>query len=166
MERKTADRVRSHVCVPVCTENARGVAVPASAAGKTAGVKSRGPGQTGVGLSLGTIMTSCSVTLTSHFTSLKSGVVAVQSRSHVQLFGTPWTAARQASLPAISQSLLKLMSIELVMLSISSSIIPLSSCLQSFPASGFLLISLFFASGGQSIGASTSASVLLMIIHD
>ena len=41
---------------------------------------------------------------------------AVQSLSHVQLFVTPWTVARQASLPfTISQSLLKLMSIESVM---------------------------------------------------
>ena len=42
-------------------------------------------------------------------------VVVVQSLSHVQLFGTPWTAARQASLSITnSRSLLKLMSIELV----------------------------------------------------
>ena len=41
---------------------------------------------------------------------------AVQSLSRVRLFATPWTAARQASLSStISQSLLKLMSIELVM---------------------------------------------------
>ena len=41
---------------------------------------------------------------------------SVQSLSHVQLFATPWTAARQASLSITnSQSLLKLMSIELVM---------------------------------------------------
>ena len=36
---------------------------------------------------------------------------------------------------------------------ISSSVIPFSSCLQSFPASGSFPISQFFASGGQSIGA-------------
>ena len=42
-------------------------------------------------------------------------VAVVQSLSHVQLFVTPWTAAHQASLSIInSQSLLKLMSIELV----------------------------------------------------
>ena len=39
---------------------------------------------------------------------------------------------------------------------ISSSVIPFSSCLQSFPASESFLMSQFFASGGQSIGASTS----------
>ena len=47
---------------------------------------------------------------------------------------------------------------------ISSSIIPLSSYLQSFPASGSFPISWFFTSGGQSIGAS--ASVLPINIQD
>ena len=48
---------------------------------------------------------------------------------------------------------------------ISSSVVPFSSCLQSFPASGSFPVSQkawFFASGGQSIGASASASVLPM----
>ena len=89
----------------------------------------------------------------------------VQSLSRVQLFVTPWTAARQASLSfTISQSLLKFMSIESMMPSnISSSVVPFSSCLQSFPASGSFLRSWLFASGGQSIGAS--ASVLPMNIQ-
>ena len=43
---------------------------------------------------------------------------------------------------------------------ISSSVIPFSSCLQSFPASGSFLVSWLFVSSGQSIGASASASVL------
>ena len=61
--------------------------------------------------------------------------------SHVWLFATPWTAARQASLSITSSwSLLKLMSIELVMPSISSSVIPFSSHLQSVPASGSFLM--------------------------
>ena len=47
---------------------------------------------------------------------------------------------------------------------ISFSVIPFSSCLQSFPASGSFTISQFFASGGQSI--EPSASVLPMTIHD
>ena len=51
-------------------------------------------------------------------------------------------------------------------LTISSSVIPFSSCLQSFPESGSFPGSLFFASGGQSIGASPSASVLPMNIQD
>ena len=47
---------------------------------------------------------------------------------------------------------------------ISSSVVPFSSCLQSFPASGSFPVSQFFASGGQSTGAS--ASVLPMNIQD
>ena len=43
---------------------------------------------------------------------------------------------------------------------ISSSVIPFSSCLQSFPASGSFLRSHFFPSGGQSIGVSASALIL------
>ena len=43
---------------------------------------------------------------------------------------------------------------------ISSSVIPFSSCLQSFPASGSFQMSQFYASGGQNVGASASASVL------
>ena len=49
---------------------------------------------------------------------------------------------------------------------ISSSVVPFSSCLQSFPASGSFLMSQLFTSGGQSTGASTSASVLPMNIQD
>ena len=49
---------------------------------------------------------------------------------------------------------------------ISSSVTPFSSCLQSFPASGFFPMSQFFTSHGQSIGASASASVLSMNIQD
>ena len=49
---------------------------------------------------------------------------------------------------------------------ISSSVIPFSSHLQSFPASGSFPMSQFFASGGQRIGVSTSASVLPMNIQD
>ena len=92
----------------------------------------------------------------------------VQSLSHVQLFTNPWPAARQASLSfTISQSLLKLMSNESVTPStISSSVVPFSSCLQSFAASGSFPMSWFFASGGQSIGASASASVLPVNIQD
>ena len=45
-------------------------------------------------------------------------------------------------------------------LTISSSVIPFSSCLQSFPASGSFPMSQLFATGGQNIGASASRSVL------
>ena len=79
---------------------------------------------------------------------------SVQSLSRVWLFATPWTAARQAS-PSItnSRSLLKLMAWSWwCHPTISSSLVPFSSCLQSFPASGSFPMSRFFASGGQSIG--------------
>ena len=49
---------------------------------------------------------------------------------------------------------------------ISSSVAPFSSCLQSFPASGSFQMSQFFTSGGQSIGVSASASVLSMNIQN
>ena len=47
-----------------------------------------------------------------------------------------------------------------------SSVIPLSSCLQSFPASGSFEMSQLFTSGGQSIEVSASTSVLPMNIQD
>ena len=49
---------------------------------------------------------------------------------------------------------------------ISSSVVPFSSCLQSFPASGSFQMRHFLASGGQSIGVSASASVLPMNTQD
>ena len=49
---------------------------------------------------------------------------------------------------------------------ISSSVIPFSPCLQSFPASGSFQMSQFFTSSGQSIGVSALASVLPMNIQD
>ena len=48
---------------------------------------------------------------------------------------------------------------------IKFSVIPFSSCLQSFPVSGTFLMIQFFALGGQSVGASASASVRLMNIQ-
>ena len=93
--------------------------------------------------------------------------VVVQSLSCVQFLTTPWTAALLASLSfIISQSLLRLMSIESL---ISSNhlilFIPSFSCPQSLPASGSFPMSRLFPSGGQSIGASASASVLPMNIQ-
>ena len=49
---------------------------------------------------------------------------------------------------------------------ISFSVVPFSSCLQSFLASGYFLTSRLFTLGGQNIGASASASVLPMNIQD
>ena len=95
-------------------------------------------------------------------------LVVAQSLSHVQLFVTPWTIARQASLSfTISQKLLKLTSFESVMTSNRLVLCcTFSSCLQSFPASGSFPVSQFFASGGQSIEASASASVPPMNSQD
>ena len=72
--------------------------------------------------------------------------------SHVRLLVAPWTAACQASLSFTnSWSLLRVMSIELVMLSNHLILCcPFSSCLQSFPASGSFPISWPFTSGGIS----------------
>ena len=99
--------------------------------------------------------------------SLSESVNSAQSLS-VRLIGTPWTAAHQAS-PSItnSQSLHKFMSVESVMPSNYLILChPPSSHPQSFPASGSFLMSQLFASSVQSIGASTSASVLPMNNQD
>ena len=93
---------------------------------------------------------------------------SVQLLSHVRLFVTPWTAARQVSLSITnSRSSLKLTSIELVMpfnhlilchpFLLMPSIFP---SIRSFPTSQF------FISSGQSIEASASASILPMNIQD
>ena len=77
------------------------------------------------------------------------------------------TAACQASLSfTISWSLLKLMSIESMMPSKHLILcVPLLLLLQSFPASGSFPVNGLFTSGGQSIGASASASVLALNIQ-
>ena len=81
------------------------------------------------------------------------GVVVVRLLSRVRLIATPWTAAHQAPLfSATSQSLLKSMCFESVMLSNY----PSSSCPQSFPVSWSFPMSWFFSSRGQSIRASAS----------
>ena len=93
---------------------------------------------------------------------------SVHSLSHVQLFATPWTAAHHASLSITnSRSLLKLMSIKSVMpsnyLILCHPLLFLSSIL---PSIGSFPMSQFFASGGQSIGVSASASVLPVNFQD
>ena len=85
-------------------------------------------------------------------------VAVIESPSYVWLFATPLNIACQAPLSfTIFQSLLKLVSIELVML--SNHLIlwsPFSSCPQTFPALGSFPTSQLFPPGGQSIGASAS----------
>ena len=103
------------------------------------------------------IIINCSVQLSSF-----------QSRSHVWLFATPWTVVLQASLSIITPRVYS----NSCPLSqwchppTSSSVIPFSSCLQSFPASGPFQMSQFFPSGGQSIGVSASTSVLPLNTQD
>ena len=97
-------------------------------------------------------------------------VQSVQSLSHIQLFETPKTAQHQASLSITnSWSLLKLGSIELVMSSNHLILChPLLLLPSIFPSIRVFTMSQFFPSGGQSIGASASASasVLPMNIQD
>ena len=85
-------------------------------------------------------------------------VVVIQPLSHVSLFATPWTTVCQASLSlrACSNSC---PSCWWCHPTISSSVTPFSSSLQSFPASGSFPVSRLFASSSQSIGVSASASV-------
>ena len=80
---------------------------------------------------------------------------------------TPWTTASHACLSfTIFWSLLKLMYIEsMIHLTISSSVIHYPSCPQSFPSSESFPMSQLFTSGGQSIGATASASVFPMNIQ-
>ena len=84
------------------------------------------------------------------------------TQSYPTLCSRLWTAARQASLSfTVSWSLLKFMSVEF-----SSSAVPFSSRLQSFPASGSFPVSWLLASGGQSTGASASTWVLVVNFQD
>ena len=90
-------------------------------------------------------------------------LVVAQALSRVRLSVTPWTAACQASLSITnSWSLLKIMSIELVMpsnhLILCCPLLPPSI----FPSIRVFPVSQLFASGGQRIGASASSSVLPM----
>ena len=92
---------------------------------------------------------------------LREWFVFVQLLSHVWLFATPWTAACQVSLSfTMSWSLLKFMSIKSVMpsnhLILCRPLLLLPSVL---PPPWPLPVSHLFASGGQSIGASASASI-------
>ena len=81
---------------------------------------------------------------------------------------TPWNTARQASLSNInSWSSPNLCPLSLwCHPTISSSVVPFSSCLQSSPASESFQMSQLFASGGQSIGVSALTSVLPMNTQD
>ena len=92
---------------------------------------------------------------------------SVQLLSHVQLFVTPWTAAHPpcpSPTPRVYPNSCPL--IQWCHPTISSSVIPFSSCPQSFPAWGSFQMSQLFASGGQSTRVSASTSVLPMNTQD
>ena len=95
-------------------------------------------------------------------------LTSVQSLSRVQLFATP---VLQHTGPPCPLPTPRLYSNSCPLSqwchpAISSSVIPFSSCLQSFPASESFPVSQFFPSCGQRIGVSASASVLPMNIQD
>ena len=93
---------------------------------------------------------------------------SVQSLSRVQLFETPWIAARQASLSITNSGVYSNSrpSSWWYHPAISFSVVPFSFCPWSLPASGSFLVSQLFASGSQSIGVSALASVLPMNTQD
>ena len=90
---------------------------------------------------------------------------SVQLLSRVQLFVTPWTAAQQVSLSiTYSWNLNSYPLSQWCHPTVSSSVIPFSSCLQACPASGSFPMSWFFTWDGQSIGVS--ATVIPMNTQD
>ena len=117
--------------------------------------------------SVAMIMFTAKVLGFEHHPSKMECLVVVQWLSHVWIFVTPWTIACQTPLSTLSPGVCS----NSCPLSwwcygtISSSASLFSSHLQSFPASGSFPVGQLFASGGQSIGASTSATVLPMNIQ-
>ena len=97
-------------------------------------------------------------------------VFVAQLLSLVWLSVTPWNGLQHVRLPCPSPSPRACSNSCLLSRwchpTISSSVVPFSSCPQSFPALGSFPMTQFFTSGGQSIGVSASASVLLMNIQD
>ena len=93
---------------------------------------------------------------------------SVQLLSRVRLFMTPWMQHARPPCPSPTPRTYSnsCPSSRWCHPTISFSVIPFSSHLQSFSASGSFPMSQFFASGGQSIGVSASASVLPMNIQD
>ena len=93
---------------------------------------------------------------------------SVQSLSRVRLFATPWTAARRPPCPSPTPGVHPnpCPSSQWCHPTISFSVIPFSSCPQSFPASGSFQMTQLFASGGQSIGVSALTSVPPMNTQD
>ena len=105
------------------------------------------------------VLFSCLISL--HFIFVSKLFSSVHSLSHVWLFPTPWL--QHASFPCLSPTPRACSnscpSSRWCHPTISSSVVPFSSCLQSLPATGSSPINQFSTSGAQSIGASASASV-------
>ena len=114
-----------------------------------------------LGLIIWMILNNHLVTLNLSSYSWKMGILfsSVQSLSRVWLSAIPWTPAHQASCPSPTARAYpnSCPLNQWCHTTISSSVVPFSSCLQSFPASGFSQMSQLFTSGGQSIGVSASA---------
>ena len=89
----------------------------------------------------------------------------VQSHSWVRLFVTPWHQRLPCPSPTPGACSDSCLLSQWCHPTISSSVVPFSSHLQSFPASGSFPVSQFFALGAQGIGVSASASVLPMNIQ-
>ena len=98
----------------------------------------------------------------------RKALVKIPSLSPVWLFVTPWTSACQlpcpSPIPGVYSNSCPLS--QWCHPTISSSVVPISSCLQSFPALGSFQMSQFFSSDGESIGVTASASVLPVNIQD
>ena len=107
--------------------------------------------------------TICMLKTTKHWWVQFSSVL-----SHVRLCATPWTAANRppcpSPTPGIHSNSCPLS--QWCHPAISSSVIPFSSCPQSFPASGSFQMSQLFASGGHKYWSFSSASVLPMNTQD
>ena len=95
-------------------------------------------------------------------------ISSVQSLSHVQLFATPWIAAHQPPCPSQTPAVYSdsCPSSRWCHPTISSSVVPSSSCPQSLPTSGSFPMSQLFPWDDQSIGVSASTSVLPMNTQD
>ena len=95
------------------------------------------------------------------------GPAVVQSPSRVWLFVTPWMQHTRLPCPSVSPGVCSKSRplSQWCHPTTSSSVVPFSSCPQSFPASASFPMSQLFASGVQSIGVSASASVLPMNIQ-
>ena len=92
---------------------------------------------------------------------------SVQSLSRVQLFVTHELQHARPPCPSLTSGVYpNSCPLSWWYPTISSSVVPFSSCFHSCPASGSFLMSQFFSSGSQSIGVSASTSVLPMNIQD